>query len=36
VWAGNRLHGMVSPATMARLIGGALFVTGAVLIVRTL
>jgi hypothetical protein len=36
VWVGNRVHGMVPPATMARLIGGALFVTGATLIVRTL
>jgi len=36
VWLGNRVHGMVTPSTMARLIGAALFVTGAVLIVRTL
>ena len=36
VWLGNRVHGMVPPSTMARLIGAALFVTGAVLIVRTL
>jgi hypothetical protein len=36
VWLGNRVHGMVPASTMARLIGAALFVTGAVLIVRTL
>lgn len=36
VWVGNRVHGSVSPPTIARLIGAALFVTGAALIVRTL
>jgi hypothetical protein len=36
LWVGNRVHGMVPRATMARLIGAALFVTGASLIVRTL
>ena len=36
VWVGNRVHGSVTPATMARMIGGALFLTGAALIVRTL
>ena len=35
VWIGNRVHGSVRPATMARLIGAALFLTGAALIVRT-
>ena len=35
VWIGNRVHGSVTPATMARLIGAALFLTGAALIVRT-
>jgi uncharacterized membrane protein YfcA len=34
VWLGNRVHGRVSPAAMARLIGAALFLTGASLIVR--
>jgi len=36
VWVGNRAHVRVTPATMARLIGAALFVTGAALISRTL
>jgi len=36
VWVGNRVHGSVTPATMARMIGAALFLTGAALIVRTL
>jgi uncharacterized membrane protein YfcA len=36
VWLGNRVHGMVPPATMARLIGAVLFVTDAVRLVRTL
>jgi uncharacterized membrane protein YfcA len=36
VWAGNRAHVSVAPATMARTIGAALFVTGVALIVRTL
>jgi uncharacterized membrane protein YfcA len=36
VWVGNRAHVSVTPATMARLIGAALFLTGAALIVRTL
>src|SRR5499426_1871194 len=35
VWVGNRVHGSVTPATMARMIGAALFLTGAALIVRT-
>jgi uncharacterized protein len=35
VWAGNRAHGSVPPAMMARMIGAALFLTGAALIVRT-
>jgi uncharacterized protein len=34
VWVGNRVHGRVPPATMARMIGAALFLTGAALIVR--
>jgi uncharacterized membrane protein YfcA len=36
VWVGNRAHGSVTPATMARMIGAALFLTGAALVVRTL
>jgi uncharacterized protein len=35
VWVGNRVHGRVPPATMAGMIGAALFLTGAALIVRT-
>src|SRR5215510_2457840 len=35
VWVGNRVHGSVPPATMARMIGATLFLTGAALIVRT-
>jgi uncharacterized protein len=35
VWVGNRAHVSVRPATMARVIGAALFLTGAALIVRT-
>jgi uncharacterized protein len=35
LWVGNRAHGSVTPATMARLIGAALFLTGGALIVRT-
>jgi uncharacterized membrane protein YfcA len=35
VWVGNRAHVTVAPALMARLIGAALFLTGATLIVRT-
>jgi len=35
LWVGNRVHGNVRPATMARMIGAALFLTGAALIVRT-
>jgi len=35
VWAGNRVHVRMAPATTARLIGAALFLTGATLIVRT-
>jgi uncharacterized membrane protein YfcA len=36
VWVGNRAHGSLTPAMMARLIGAALFLTGAALIGRTL
>jgi len=35
LWVGHRAHVSVRPALMARLIGGALFLTGAALIVRT-
>ena len=35
VWLGNRAHVSVTPALMARMIGAALFLTGAALIVRT-
>jgi len=35
LWVGNRAHVSVAPAMMARLIGAALFLTGAALIVRT-
>ena len=35
VWVGNRAHVSMAPAMMARLIGAALFLTGAALIVRT-
>ena len=35
LWLGNRAHVRVGPATMARVIGAALFLTGAALIVRT-
>ena len=35
VWIGHRVHVNVAPATMARTIGTALFVTGASLILRT-
>ena len=35
LWVGHRAHVSVGPAMMARLIGGALFLTGATLIVRT-
>jgi uncharacterized membrane protein YfcA len=35
VWTGNRVHVRVRPATMARTIGAALFLTGVALIVRT-
>ena len=35
VWVGNRAHLRVPPAMMARLIGAALFLTGAALIWRT-
>ncbi len=34
VWAGNRVHVRVPPATTARVIGAVLFLTGATLIVR--
>lgn len=36
VWAGNRLHVRVAVTTAARLVGAALFLTGAALIVRVL
>jgi uncharacterized protein len=36
LWVGNRVHLSVAPATMARVIGAVLFVTGAALIVRAL
>ena len=35
VWVGNRVHVRVARATVARLVGAALFLTGAALIVRT-
>ena len=35
LWAGNRAHVGVTPAMMTRMIGAALFLTGAALIVRT-
>jgi uncharacterized protein len=35
VWVGNRVHVRVSPPMTARIIGVALFLTGATLIVRT-
>jgi uncharacterized protein len=35
VWVGNRVHVRVSPSMTARIIGVALFLTGAALIVRT-
>ena len=35
LWAGNRAHVSVAPATMSRMIGAALFLTGAALIMRT-
>ena len=36
VWAGNRVHTSAPPALTARMIGAALFVTGAALIMRSL
>ena len=36
LWVGNRAHLSFTPAMMARMIGAALFLTGAGLIVRTL
>jgi uncharacterized membrane protein YfcA len=36
VWVGNRVHVRAAPATVARIIGGVLLLTGASLIVRTL
>jgi len=36
LWVGNRAHLSVTPAMLARMIGAALFLTGAGLIVRTL
>jgi uncharacterized membrane protein YfcA len=35
LWAGNRVHTSVTPAMVARMIGAALFITGAALVVRT-
>jgi len=35
LWVGDRVHLSVAPATMARVIGAALLITGAALIVRT-
>jgi uncharacterized membrane protein YfcA len=35
VWAGNRVHVRVAPATTARIVGAVLFFTGAALIART-
>ena len=35
LWVGNRAHVSVTPAMLARMIGAALFLTGAGLIVRT-
>jgi uncharacterized membrane protein YfcA len=34
VWVGNRVHVRAAPATVARIIGGVLLLTGASLIVR--
>jgi len=34
LWVGNRAHTRVTPATMTRVIGATLFITGAALIVR--
>jgi len=36
LWLGNRVHMRVAPATTARIIGGALLLTGGALIVRAL
>jgi len=36
VWAGHRVHLRLAPATAARIIAAALFVSGAVLVARTL
>jgi uncharacterized membrane protein YfcA len=36
LWLGNRVHVSVPPTTMARVMGAALFLTGATLIARTL
>ena len=36
VWAGDRAHVRLAPATVTRLIAGALFLTGATLLVRTI
>ena len=36
VWAGNRAHLRLAPATAARIIAAALFTAGAALIARTL
>jgi uncharacterized membrane protein YfcA len=36
VWVGNRVHVRTAPATVARIIGGVLLLTGASLVVRAL
>jgi hypothetical protein len=36
VWVGNRVHVRAAPATVARIIGAVLFLTGASLVVRAL
>jgi len=35
VWVGNHVHVRAAPATVARIIGAVLFLTGATLIART-
>lgn len=35
VWVGHRVHVRVAPSTVTRIVGAALFLTGAALIVRT-
>ncbi|MGH7278636.1 MAG: sulfite exporter TauE/SafE family protein, partial [Candidatus Rokuibacteriota bacterium] len=36
IWTGNRLHGRVTPAVMARMVSAVLFFSGASLVYRTL